>query len=75
MELINTRKVFDLVNSMKQLNAKVNENSELVQVRNLRIVQKEEFEKLKESEDSKVKRYCCIVWVEKKIQPQDIQYL
>jgi tRNA U54 and U55 pseudouridine synthase Pus10 len=49
--------------------------SEVVYVHDLKLVDKQFFDELKEIENSKAKSYCCVVWVKRRVSKHDIDKL
>ncbi|XP_006817042.1 tRNA pseudouridine synthase Pus10-like [Saccoglossus kowalevskii] len=60
---------------LTQLQKDINDSTKDIAVRDLQIVDKEEIGKLKEGELSKTKSYSALIWIDKKITPEDISFL
>ncbi|XP_063157164.1 tRNA pseudouridine synthase Pus10 isoform X1 [Candoia aspera] len=75
VELVNPRRVQLAAVEMKELQQRINNSSDKVQVRDLQLVNREAIVHMKEGEEEKTKTYSALIWTEKVIQNEDITFL
>ena len=72
-EIFNVKKKFGL--NFEELNKKFNDESNLVKIKNLKLSNKSEYNKLKKEENAKIKKYLAVVYISKKIEKNEINNL
>lgn len=75
MELINPHKSWFSRDQIKQLQQTINSSSDKIRVRDLQIVTRDAMGRMKEGEEEKTKTYRALVWTQKQIQKEDIDFL
>ncbi|XP_060687527.1 putative tRNA pseudouridine synthase Pus10 isoform X2 [Hemiscyllium ocellatum] len=75
IELLNPRRATFLQNELKELQQKINSSTDKIQVRDLQIVTREAIGHMKEGEEEKTKSYSALIWTEKAIVKNDIDFL
>ena len=73
LEIINPKK--NMGKSVKKIEEDINKNSAFIKVNNLEKCEKEYTEFIKKAEVNKMKIYSCFVWVQKKLNDEDINKL
>ncbi|XP_056423657.1 tRNA pseudouridine synthase Pus10 isoform X1 [Hyla sarda] len=74
IELVNPHRVTFTKQDMKDLQQKIN-NTDKIKVRDLQIVTREAMAHMKEGEEEKTKCYSALIWIEKPIGKEDIEFL
>ncbi|KAG9484270.1 hypothetical protein GDO78_009926 [Eleutherodactylus coqui] len=74
IELVNPHRVQFTKQDMKDLQEEIN-NSDKIKVRDLQIVSREAVAYMKEGEEEKTKCYSALIWTEKPIGKEDIEFL
>ncbi|XP_069787634.1 tRNA pseudouridine synthase Pus10 isoform X2 [Narcine bancroftii] len=75
IELLNPRRTSFLQQEIKELQQKINNSTDKIQVRDLQIVTREAIGHMKEGEEEKTKSYSALIWTEKAIEKNDIDFL
>ncbi|KAJ7422947.1 putative tRNA pseudouridine synthase Pus10 [Willisornis vidua] len=75
MELVNPRRIHFTAEDMKRLQQAINSSSDKIQVRDLQLVTREAIGRMKEGEEEKTKTYSALIWTDKAIQREDIEFL
>ena len=75
IEFANPKKSISCRDSIKDEILQSVMNTDLVYCHDFKVVTKEFFDSLKEIETSKAKSYSCVVWVKRRITPQDCENL
>ncbi|XP_063085535.1 tRNA pseudouridine synthase Pus10 isoform X2 [Cavia porcellus] len=75
VELVNPHRVHFTSQEMKELQQKINKSSDKIQVRDLQLVTREAIGHMKEGEEEKTKTYSALIWTNKAIQIEDIEFL
>ncbi|XP_047378236.1 tRNA pseudouridine synthase Pus10 isoform X2 [Sciurus carolinensis] len=75
IELVNPHRVHFTSQEIKELQQKINESSNKIQVRDLQLVTREAIGHMKEGEEEKTKTYSALIWTNKVIQKKDIEFL
>ncbi|XP_048457261.1 putative tRNA pseudouridine synthase Pus10 isoform X2 [Rhincodon typus] len=75
IELLNPRRASFSPNELKELQQKINSSTDKIQVRDLQIVTREAIGHMKEGEEEKTKSYSALIWTEKAIAKNDIDFL
>lgn len=75
MEFVNPKKGVSCRDKISDAGFRELINSSLVYCHEFKLVNKQFFDALKEIEASKAKSYSCIVWVKRRITPEDCQLL
>jgi len=70
-EFVNPRRAYTPHNQIENVSV----NSKSVKVKDFKIVDKEFFERMKEIESQKAKRYSAVVWLSRQITDEDCQKL
>ncbi|KAM3932158.1 tRNA pseudouridine synthase Pus10 [Leptodactylus fuscus] len=74
IELVNPHRVQFTEQDMKDLQQKIN-NSDKIKVRDLQVVSREALAHMKEGEEEKTKCYSALIWTEKPIGKEDLEFL
>ena len=72
-EIYNIKKKFGL--NFEELNNQFNFESNLVKIKNLKLSNKSEYNKLKKEENLKIKKYLAVIYISKKIEKNEINDL
>ena len=72
-EIFNVKKKFGL--NFEELNNQFNLENNLVKIKNLKLSNKSEYNKLKKEENSKIKKYLAVIYISKKIEKNEINNL
>ncbi|XP_077815642.1 tRNA pseudouridine synthase Pus10 isoform X2 [Macaca mulatta] len=75
IELVNPHRVHFTSQEIKELQQKINNSSNKIQVRDLQLVTREAIGHMKEGEEEKTKTYSALIWTDKAIQKKDIEFL
>ncbi|XP_063645914.1 tRNA pseudouridine synthase Pus10 isoform X2 [Pan troglodytes] len=75
IELVNPHRVHFTSQEIKELQQKINNSSNKIQVRDLQLVTREAIGHMKEGEEEKTKTYSALIWTNKAIQKKDIEFL
>ncbi|EPY76104.1 hypothetical protein CB1_001505006 [Camelus ferus] len=75
IELVNPHRAHFTSQEIKELQQKINNSSNKIQVRDLQIVTREAIGHMKEGEEEKTKTYSALIWTNKAIQRKDIEFL
>uniref|UniRef100_A0A8C4L297 tRNA pseudouridine synthase Pus10 n=1 Tax=Equus asinus asinus TaxID=83772 RepID=A0A8C4L297_EQUAS len=75
LELVNPHRVHFTSQEIKELQQKINNSSNKIQVRDLQLVTREAIGHMKEGEEEKTKTYSALIWTNKAIQKKDIDFL
>ncbi|XP_055978872.1 tRNA pseudouridine synthase Pus10 [Sorex fumeus] len=75
IELMNPHRVHFTSQEIKELQQKINSSSNKIQVRDLQLVTREAIGHMKEGEEEKTKTYSALIWTNKVIQKNDIEFL
>ncbi|EHB15559.1 Putative tRNA pseudouridine synthase Pus10 [Heterocephalus glaber] len=75
IELVNPHRVHFTSEEIKELQQKINKSSDKIQVRDLQLVTREAIGHMKEGEEEKTKTYSALIWTNKAIQKEDIEFL
>uniref|UniRef100_A0A8C0Z6D3 tRNA pseudouridine(55) synthase n=1 Tax=Canis lupus familiaris TaxID=9615 RepID=A0A8C0Z6D3_CANLF len=75
IELVNPHRVHFTSQEIKELQQKINNSSNKIQVRDLQLVTREAIGHMKEGEEEKTKSYSALIWTNKAIQKKDIEFL
>ncbi|XP_036291318.1 tRNA pseudouridine synthase Pus10 isoform X3 [Pipistrellus kuhlii] len=75
IELVNPHRVRFTAQEMKALQQKINSSSNKIQVRDLQLVTREAIGHMKEGEEEKTKTYSALIWTNKAIRKEDIEFL
>nr|XP_036852531.1 tRNA pseudouridine synthase Pus10 isoform X2 [Manis javanica] len=75
IELVNPHRVHFTSQEIKELQQKINNSSNKIQVRDLQLVTREAIGHMKEGEEEKTKSYSALIWTNKAIQKKDIDFL
>ncbi|XP_023602336.1 putative tRNA pseudouridine synthase Pus10 isoform X2 [Myotis lucifugus] len=75
IELVNPHRVHFTSQEIKELQQKINSSSNKIQVRDLQLVTREAIGHMKEGEEEKTKTYSALIWTNKAIQKEDIEFL
>lgn len=75
VELINPHRVRFTAEEMKAMQQETNKVSELVSIRDLQIVSRDDVARLKEGEEEKSKSYTALCWCQRTLTSQDIDLL
>ncbi|XP_077622593.1 tRNA pseudouridine synthase Pus10 isoform X3 [Crocuta crocuta] len=75
IELVNPHRVHFTSQEIKELQQKINNSSNKIQVRDLQLVTREAIGRMKEGEEEKTKSYSALIWTNKAIQKKDIEFL
>ncbi|XP_019573006.1 tRNA pseudouridine synthase Pus10 isoform X4 [Rhinolophus sinicus] len=75
IELVNPHRVHFTSQEIKELQQKINNASNKIQVRDLQLVTREAIGHMKEGEEEKTKTYSALIWTNKTIQRKDIEFL
>ncbi|XP_066863656.1 tRNA pseudouridine synthase Pus10 isoform X2 [Kogia breviceps] len=75
IELVNPHRVHFTSQEIKELQQKINNSSNKIQVRDLQLVTREAIGHMKEGEEEKTKTYSALIWTNKAIQRKDIEFL
>ncbi|XP_059841988.1 putative tRNA pseudouridine synthase Pus10 isoform X2 [Hypanus sabinus] len=75
IELLNPHRTCFLQQDIKELQQKINNSTDKIQVRDLQIVTREAIGYMKEGEEEKTKSYSALIWTEKAIERNDINFL
>ncbi|CAH7003915.1 Pus10 [Phodopus roborovskii] len=75
VELLNPHRVHFSSQEVKELQQKINNSSDKIQVRDLQLVTREAIGYMKEGEEEKTKTYSALIWTNKAIQKKDIGFL
>ncbi|KAM5318642.1 tRNA pseudouridine synthase Pus10 isoform 1-T1 [Glossophaga mutica] len=75
IELVNPHRVHFTSQEIKELQQKINQSSNKIQVRDLQLVTREAIGHMKEGEEEKTKTYSALIWTDKAIQKKDIEFL
>uniref|UniRef100_A0A2K6LA35 tRNA pseudouridine synthase Pus10 n=1 Tax=Rhinopithecus bieti TaxID=61621 RepID=A0A2K6LA35_RHIBE len=75
IELVNPHRVHFTSQEIKELQQKINNSSNKIQVRDLQLVTREAIGHMKEGEEEKTKTYSALIWTDKAIQKTDIEFL
>ncbi|XP_067900973.1 putative tRNA pseudouridine synthase Pus10 [Heterodontus francisci] len=75
IELLNPHRTSFLQRDLKELQQKINNSTDKIQVRDLQIVTREAIGHMKEGEEEKTKSYSALIWTEKAIGRNDIDFL
>lgn len=75
IELVNPRRVHFTAQEIKELQQKINSSSNKIQVRDLQLVTREALGHMKEGEEEKTKTYSALIWTNKAIRKEDIEFL
>ncbi|XP_019663461.1 tRNA pseudouridine synthase Pus10 isoform X1 [Ailuropoda melanoleuca] len=75
IELVNPHRVHFTSQEIKELQQKINNSSNKIQVRDLQLVTREAIGHMKEGEEEKTKSYSALIWTNKVIQKKDIEFL
>ena len=73
LELLNPRKVVITEEELFEASEMINKSTDLVAVRQLKLITKQSLSLIKEGEEEKRKRYCAVIWVENDITPSDLK--
>ncbi|KAM9601452.1 tRNA pseudouridine synthase Pus10 isoform 1-T2 [Trichechus inunguis] len=75
VELVNPHRVHFTSQDIKELQQKINNSSDKIQVRDLQLVTREAIGHMKEGEEEKTKTYSALIWTNKAIGKEDIEFL
>ncbi|XP_036190348.1 tRNA pseudouridine synthase Pus10 isoform X2 [Myotis myotis] len=75
IELVNPHRVHFTSQEIKELQQKINSSSNKIQVRDLQLVTREAIGHMKEGEEEKTKTYSALIWTNKAIRKEDIEFL
>nr|XP_021528526.1 putative tRNA pseudouridine synthase Pus10 [Aotus nancymaae] len=75
IELVNPHRVHFTSQEIKELQQKINNSSNKIQVRDLQLVTREAIGHMKEGEEEKTKTYSALIWTNKVIQKKDVEFL
>lgn len=75
MELINPHKSWFSRDQIKQLQQRINSSSDKIRVRDLQIVTRDAMGRMKEGEEEKTKTYRALVWTQRQIQKEALDFL
>ncbi|XP_015922078.1 tRNA pseudouridine synthase Pus10 [Parasteatoda tepidariorum] len=75
LELINPRNVLFSRDEIKAIEDDVNQNTDLIAVKNLQVISKEDTSILKEGEEEKRKTYSALCVVKKTLKQEDVDHL
>nr|XP_045003522.1 tRNA pseudouridine synthase Pus10 isoform X2 [Jaculus jaculus] len=75
VELVNPHRVHFTSQEIKELQQKINESSDKIQVRDLQLVTREAIGHMKEGEEGKTKTYSALIWTNSAILKEDIEFL
>ncbi|XP_008842698.1 putative tRNA pseudouridine synthase Pus10 isoform X2 [Nannospalax galili] len=75
VELVNPHRVHFTSQEIQELQQKINKSSDKIQVRDLQLVTREAIGHMKEGEEEKTKTYSALIWTNKAIQKNDIDFL
>ncbi|XP_048392181.1 putative tRNA pseudouridine synthase Pus10 isoform X2 [Stegostoma tigrinum] len=75
IELLNPRRASFPPKELKELQQKINSSTDKIQVRDLQMVTREAIVHMKEGEEEKTKSYSALIWTEKAITKNDIDFL
>ncbi|XP_072907158.1 tRNA pseudouridine synthase Pus10 isoform X1 [Hemitrygon akajei] len=75
IELLNPHRTCFLQQDIKELQQKINNSTDKIRVRDLQIVTREAIGYMKEGEEEKTKSYSALIWTEKAIERNDINFL
>ncbi|XP_036852531.2 tRNA pseudouridine synthase Pus10 isoform X2 [Manis javanica] len=75
IELVNPHRIHFTSQEIKELQQKINNSSNKIQVRDLQLVTREAIGHMKEGEEEKTKSYSALIWTNKAIQKKDIDFL
>lgn len=90
LELINAHRVYHTYDAYREMENKINNSTKSIAINRLQRIPKYVVQthvvtkltlfrsltgQLKEGEETKRKTYRCVVWVEKAIQPSDLEFL
>ncbi|CAJ0933389.1 unnamed protein product [Ranitomeya imitator] len=74
IELVNPHRVRLAEKDMRDLQQKIN-NNDKIKVRDLQIVSREALAHMKEGEEEKTKCYSALIWTERTIEKEDLEFL
>uniref|UniRef100_A0A8C9TDH4 tRNA pseudouridine synthase Pus10 n=1 Tax=Scleropages formosus TaxID=113540 RepID=A0A8C9TDH4_SCLFO len=75
VELLNPHKAQFSTEEVHQLQETINKSSSKIRVRDLQIVTREAVGHMKEGEEEKTKSYCALIWTQRPIEENDIEFL
>ncbi|XP_064133079.1 tRNA pseudouridine synthase Pus10 isoform X2 [Loxodonta africana] len=75
IELVNPHRVHFTSQEIKELQQKINNSSDKIQVRDLQLVTREAIGHMKEGEEEKTKTYSALIWTNKAIRKEDLRFL
>ncbi|XP_047637962.1 tRNA pseudouridine synthase Pus10 isoform X1 [Phacochoerus africanus] len=75
IELVNPHRIHFTSQEIKELQQRINNSSNKIQVRDLQLVTREAIGHMKEGEEEKTKTYSALIWTNKAIQRKDIEFL
>jgi len=75
VELINPRRHTFSTEQYREMQQQINTNSKSVAVVDLQPVSKKDVSLLQQGEDTKIKRYQCIIWLSKDATPDEVKFL
>ncbi|XP_078413028.1 tRNA pseudouridine synthase Pus10 isoform X2 [Cetorhinus maximus] len=75
IELLNPHRISFLQQELRELQEKINNSTDKIRVRDLQIVTREAIGHMKEGEEEKTKSYSALIWTEKAIGKNDINFL
>eukprot|EP01112_Ceratiomyxa_fruticulosa_P009408 TRINITY_DN2448_c0_g1_i1.p1 TRINITY_DN2448_c0_g1~~TRINITY_DN2448_c0_g1_i1.p1 ORF type:complete len:631 (-),score=147.20 TRINITY_DN2448_c0_g1_i1:146-2038(-) len=75
IEVRNPRRVKFSPEEYKKMQDEINQSTSLIQIRSFQRVGRNDVLLLKDAEENKKKHYRCIVWLEKPIKPEDLDFL